>query len=93
MPDDLILIFFLIGEFEIAFECFCEDHLHGADHASPSIIALNFLDALAVGEPEDVSIDEQKLVGKFCVVAMAEQLGIGPIVSYLYFFALDERDD
>lgn len=93
MSNHLILIFLLIAEFEIAFERFGEGHLHGADHAAPPIIALNFLNALPVGEPEDVSIHEQKLIGEFRVVAMAEQLGIGTIISYLYFFTLDERND
>lgn len=58
VPDHLILVILLIAEFEIAFESFSEGHLHGADHASPPIIALNFLNALPVGEPEDVSIHE-----------------------------------
>lgn len=72
MSYHLILIFFLIAEFKIAFECFCEGHLHGADHASPPIIALNLLNSLPVGEPEDVPINKQKSIGKFSIVAMAE---------------------
>lgn len=93
MPYHLILIFFRTAEFEIAFECFREGHLHGADHATPSIIALNFLNTLPVGEPEDVSIDKQKLICKLSIVTMAKQLRIRAIISYLYFLALDERDN
>ena len=92
MPDHLVLVFLFIAKFEIAFERLREGHLHGADHASPSIIALNFLNPLPVGEPEDVPINKQKLVCKIGIVAMAQQLRIRAIVSYLDFLALDERN-
>jgi hypothetical protein len=48
--------------------------LNGSDHASPSVVAFDLLDAFAVGEPEDVAEVVEELMGVIVGVLLAEEL-------------------
>ena len=52
MADNLMLIMFGVSKLQMSFEDFCKNHLYGSNHASPSVIGLDFFDAFTVGEPE-----------------------------------------
>ena len=62
MPNDIVLVFNTVFDFEVAFENLRKEHLDCSYHATPSIICLNLLDSFAVGKPECGSKHKQKFI-------------------------------
>jgi hypothetical protein len=56
----------------MAFEYFSEDHLYSSNHAAPSIVTLNILDAFAVCEPISISEYEQEFISLLIIIMMAK---------------------